>query len=76
MMTNGADRGEVARVVKLRFSDQEPFLAAARRANPSKLKKIIEKLAETDLALKTSLGGGAWGPRMQMETLVCQILLS
>ena len=76
MMTNGAERGEVARVVKLRFSDQEPFLAAARRADPSKLKKIIEKLAETDLALKTSLGGGAWGPRMQIETLVCQILLS
>lgn len=76
MMTSGADRGEVAKVVKLRYSDQEPFLAAARRADAGKLRTVIEKLAETDVALKTSLGGGAWGPRMQIETLVCQILLS
>lgn len=76
MMTSGADRGEVARVVKLRYSDQEPFLAAARRADAAKLRSVLEKLAQTDLALKTSLGGGAWGPRMQIETLVCQLLLS
>ena len=67
----------MAKVLKMRYNDQEPFLAAARRAETAKLRSVIEKLAQTDLALKTSLGGGGSpGPRMQIETLVCQLLLT
>ncbi len=74
MMDRGVDRREVANVVKLRYTDQEPFLAAARRAETRKLVSAIHSLAKTDRAIKTSKGGG--GPiaaRMQIEMLVCEL---
>ena len=73
-MSQGADRGEVARIAKLRYSDQEPFLAAARRTDSKKLERAIRRIADTDLAIKTSAGGG--GPqsaRMQIEMLVAEL---
>ena len=74
MMERGVDRGEVAKVVKLRYSDQEPFLASARRADLNKLKRAVTRLAETDLAIKTSVGGsGPRGARLQLELLVCEL---
>lgn len=74
MMERGVDRSEVARVVKMRYSDQEPFLAAARRADLRVLKNAITRLAETDLAIKTSVGGsGPKGSRLQIEMLVCEL---
>ena len=74
MMERGVDRSEVTKVVKLRYSDQEPFLAAARRADLRVLKKAVTRLAETDVAIKTSIGGsGPKGARMQIEMLVCEL---
>lgn len=74
MMDAGADRSEVARVAKLRYNDQEPFLAAARRADRERLAGNIGKLAEADLAIKTSRGGGGKkGSRLLIETLVCEL---
>lgn len=74
MMMQGIDRREVSAALKMRYSDQEPFLAAARRADISKLKHAILSLAKTDLAIKTSLGGGGpIGTRMQIEMLVCEL---
>ncbi len=74
MMNRGVDRREVANVVKLRYNDQEPFLAAARRAEMPKLVSAIHSLAKTDLAIKTSKGGGGpVGARMQIEMLVCEL---
>jgi DNA polymerase III subunit delta len=74
MMAKGSDRVEVAKTVKLRYSDQEQFLAAARRADPLLIKRAITRLAETDLAIKTSAGGGGpFGSRMQLEVLVCEL---
>lgn len=73
-MSQGLDRGDVARIAKLRYSDQESFLAAARRTDGMKLSRAIRRLAETDLAIKTSMGGG--GPqsaRMQIEMLVAEL---
>ena len=76
MMSRGADRREVANVTKLRYNDQEPFLAAARRADTKKLTNTICRLAEADLAIKTSIGGsGPAGARMQIEMLVCELAL-
>ena len=73
-MTHGADRAEVARIAKLRYSDQEPFLAAARRASTQRLTRSIKRLADTDLAIKTSVGGGGpSGARMQVEMLVAEL---
>ena len=73
-MSRGIDRGEVARIVKLRYSDQEPFLAIARRTELKKLSNAIRRIAETDVAIKTSIGGGGpVGSRMQIEMLVAEL---
>jgi DNA polymerase-3 subunit delta len=73
-MEQGIDRGDVARIAKLRYSDQEPFLAIARRTDDKKLSRAIQRLAETDVAIKTSIGGGGpVGARMQIEMLVAEL---
>ncbi|MEO8041519.1 MAG: DNA polymerase III subunit delta [Acidobacteriota bacterium] len=73
-MSQGFDRGDVARIAKLRYSDQEPFLATARRTDGKKLSRAIRRLAETDLAIKTSIGGsGPQGARVQIEMLVAEL---
>lgn len=77
MMLHGADRGEVTKAVKLfRQSDQEPFLAVARRADHQALAQAIHRLEQTDVAIKTSIGGsGPSGARMQIEMLVCELAM-
>lgn len=75
MMARGADRSAVSAVVKMRLGDQEQFLAAARRADLDGLKRAVVRLADTDLAIKTSVGGsGPKGARVQLEMLVCELL--
>lgn len=77
MMAGGADRAEVARVAKLRYSDQETFMAAARRADRDVLLQVIRRLADVDLAIKSSIGGGGpAGSRMQIEMLVLETAMS
>jgi DNA polymerase-3 subunit delta len=74
MMDRGDDRREVAGILKMRYREQEDFLAAARRAEREKLVKAFERLRLADLAMKTSLGGGGdQGTRMQIEVLVCEL---
>ena len=76
LMSRGADLREVANVAKLRYNDQEPFLAAARRADMHSLTHAIKRLADVDLAIKTSLGGsGPVAARLQIEMLVCELAL-
>lgn len=77
MMERGADRSDVAKVLKMRYNDQQPFLASARRADVRGLKTAITRLAETDLAIKSSIGGsGPKGARLQIEMLVCELALT
>jgi len=74
LMRNGVDRKEVARVMKLHWSKQEDFLATARRAETEKLTWVMKRIAETDVAIKTSIGGGGnVGSRLQIEMLVCEL---
>ena len=74
LMRSGADDNRVYNAIKVRYSDRAPILAAARRSNSAKLTKAIQRVAETDLAIKTSLsGGGTQGSRMQIEMLVCEL---
>lgn len=74
MMSRGVDRREVASAVKLFGRGQDDFLAAARRADIAKLISAIHSLAKTDLAIKTSKGGGGpVGASMQIEMLVCSL---
>ncbi|HSI89336.1 MAG TPA: DNA polymerase III subunit delta, partial [Pyrinomonadaceae bacterium] len=77
MMSGGAPADEVGRVIKLRYSDREPFLASSRRADRQKLCRCLHRLAEVDLAIKTSLGGsGPKGSRLQFEMLFFEIALA
>ena len=73
MMENGSDRSAIMKAAKV-FGNAEPFLASARRADPERLKHAVVRLAETDLAIKTSVGGsGPKGSRLQLEMLVCEL---
>ncbi|MEP6945483.1 MAG: DNA polymerase III subunit delta [Acidobacteriota bacterium] len=76
MMSRGVDRGEISKIMNLRFRDQEDFLATARRAETFALQTAIRRLADTDLAIKTSVGGsGPVGARLQIEMLVAELAM-
>ncbi len=76
MMKRGAARSDISNILKMRYSDQEAFFAAARRADLRDLCKAIERLAQTDVAIKSSIGGtGPAGARIQLEVLVCELAL-
>jgi DNA polymerase III, delta subunit len=72
MMADGEDRQSIVRNLRLRYNDQEAFLASARRTSIDHLVNSIKVLAETDLAIKTSAGGPA-GARMMLEMLVSEL---
>ncbi len=75
LMGQGVERREVIRILKLSPQYHEDFLTTARRIDGNYLKKVIQKLAQTDLAIKTSIGGGGKnGARMQIEMLVCELV--
>jgi len=69
-MRQGVDRKEIARIMKLHWSKQEDFLATARRTDAEKLSWVMQKIAETDVAIKTSKAT----PRLQIEMLVCELV--
>jgi DNA polymerase-3 subunit delta len=74
LMSRGAPEQEVFRVVSMPFNQRKEFLATARRADADELARRIRRIAEADLAVKTSLGGsGAKGARLQLEMLVCEL---
>lgn len=76
MVDAGSRPADAARTLKLRFSDQDTFVAAARRFDISFLRRAVKRIAEVDLAIKTSLGGGGpKGARLQLEILVCELAL-
>ncbi len=70
LMRQGVERKEVARIMKLHWNKQEDFLATARRTDAKKLSWIMQKIAETDVAIKTSKAT----PRLQIEMLVCELV--
>src|SRR4051812_12376954 len=74
LMSRGAAEQEVFRVVNMPFNQRKEFLATARRADSQELARRIRRIAEADLAIKTSLGGGGErGARVQLEMLVCEL---
>ena len=74
LMRNGVDRKEVARILRLPYGKQEDFLATARRIETEKLAWIMSRIAEADVAIKTSIGGGGTtGSRLQIEMLICEL---
>lgn len=76
MMDRSASRQEIASSAKLFGRGQDEFLASARRVDRSKLEKAIQLIAQTDIAIKTSIGGsGNAGSRLQIEMLVCELAI-
>jgi DNA polymerase-3 subunit delta len=75
-LTNqGVERVEVARVMRLHPNSQREFLEIARRNPTEKFTAIMQRIADADLAIKTSKGGGGnVGARMQIEMLVCELV--
>lgn len=69
LMNEGVPRNEVVRSLRLPFRKQQPFLALARKTEREKFAEILQKIARTDLAIKSSLGS----PRLQIEALVCEL---
>ncbi len=69
MMTEGVNRDAVSKVMRLPYSKQKSFLETARRTDRLKFIEILKRLAETDLAIKTSKAT----PRLQIEMLVCEL---
>jgi DNA polymerase III subunit delta len=75
MMRNGVERREIARIMKLPYSKQQDFLETARRIETEKLTRIMRRVSEADVAIKTSIGGGGTaGSRLQIEMLVCELV--
>ena len=77
MTARGASRNDVISASKAPYgAGQEAFLAAARRIESKKLARAIGLIARTDLAIKTSAGGGGpAGARLQIEMLVCELAM-
>jgi DNA polymerase-3 subunit delta len=74
LMSRGAPEQEVFNVVKMPFNQRKEFLATARRADADELARRLRRIAEADLAIKTSAGGGGpLGARLQLEMLVCEL---
>lgn len=69
LMKQGLDRRDVAKAVSMPYGKQEEFMATARRLEWEKLTHILRRLAEVDLAIKTSLAT----PSLQIEMLVCEL---
>ncbi len=75
LMNGGSDRSAVLKVINLPPFKHDEFLASARRADSSELAKTMQKIADTDLAIKTSRGGGGKkGAQIQIEMLVYELL--
>jgi len=70
LMKTGAPKEEVFRLIPLPFGKRDDFLAIARRAERKELTDAIDRIAATDIAIKTSQGK----PRTQLEMLICELV--
>lgn len=74
MMNEGVDRVEITNVIRMPYNKQAHFLETARRTETERFSWIMRRIAQTDLAIKTSKGGGGpKGARLQIEILVCEL---
>jgi DNA polymerase-3 subunit delta len=69
LMRGSAAKEEVFKIVAMPFHKREEFLATARRADARELAARLERIAQADAAIKTSLAT----PRLQLEMLVCEL---
>jgi DNA polymerase-3 subunit delta len=71
LLVRGASSGEIFSEVRVPPFKQRDYLAMLNRIDSHKVSQMIQRIAETDLAIKTSKAT----PRMQMEMLVCELMI-
>ncbi len=69
LMSRGATKEEVFRLVQMPYSKREEFLATARRTDSAYFAQRLRRIAAADLAIKTSQAT----PRLQLEMLICEL---
>jgi DNA polymerase-3 subunit delta len=71
LFDRGAQPREIFSEVRVPNWKQSDYLSMLRRIDATKLRHALQRIAETDLAIKTSKAT----PRMQVEMLVCELLI-
>jgi DNA polymerase-3 subunit delta len=71
LSVRGASSGEIFSEVRVPPFKQRDYLAMLNRIESHKLSQMIQRIAQTDLSIKTSKAT----PRMQMEMLVCELMI-
>ena len=71
MFARGAAPPEIFSAVRVATWKQREYLAMLSRTDARELQRAIVRIAETDLAIKTSKAT----PRMQVEMLVCELMI-
>lgn len=71
MFDRGSSPNEIFKAVRVAQWKQSAYLAMLRGLDGRALARNLQRIAETDLAIKTSKAT----PRMQVEMLVCELML-
>ena len=73
-LLNRGRRDEVYRLIYGPPSKRDAFMNTLQRSDASKIARGIKLIADADLAIKTSQGGGGpKGAKLQLEMLVCEL---
>ena len=70
LLSQGASPAEIFSEVRMPPFKQRDYLSMLNRVDSERLARTIRRVAETDLAIKTSKAT----PRMQVEMLVCELM--
>src|SRR5437764_1338049 len=71
LLAGGASPNEIFSEVRVPSFKQRAYLSMLSRIDSKTMAGMIQRIAETDLAIKTSKAT----PRMQMEMLVCELMI-
>lgn len=71
LQARGATSSQIFGEVRVPPFKQRDYLAMLSRIDSADMARMIQRIAETDLAIKTSKAT----PRMQMEMLVCELMI-
>ncbi len=71
LLSQGASPSRIFSEVRMPSFKQGAYLSTLNRIDPATMSRTIQRIAQTDLAIKTSKAT----PRMQMEMLVCELMM-
>jgi DNA polymerase III subunit delta len=71
LLAAGASSAQIFSEVRVPPFKQRAYLAMLSRIDSHTISNMVQRIAQTDLAIKTSKAT----PRMQMETLVCELMI-